>query len=260
MAREKISVRQQLFGFPDEDLKTSLHDEIVLWLKKNTLDLSKKILTWNDVLDSKKLQEVEKRVKKNTEDFKLSLELEIKENSDQLKEKIFFRREKIVESTKSCQQQLKAIESWKGLDQPPECKIEVESQLEIPIKRERYKSTDIVGYADIVFSIREAYPYVSPLPTTPSGKFDSYVNLAEHLKWKTHWYDPRKVAFDAKSAIPSLGELIRQLNTYRTYCTWPFFVVSPDSRFASEIAEEGFGFIKYPDGVITRPKMKKNQI
>ena len=73
------------------------------------------------------------------------------------------------------------------------------------------------------------------------------------LSWFSYLADPRKVALDAKSTIPSLGQLIRDLNTYRTWRSWPFVVVSPEARFANAIADEGFGFIQYPDGAFLQP-------
>ena len=51
MSKRKIDVRQQVFGFPDEDLKTSLHDEIVLWLKRNAEEICRQLIRWPGTWD-----------------------------------------------------------------------------------------------------------------------------------------------------------------------------------------------------------------
>lgn len=256
MAREKISVRQQIFGFPDEDLKTSLHDEIVLWLKKNELEISKKILGWKESLDVEELNRIEARLKKDAKEFQKVLQTDLKSNLAELKTEPCWGKNRIETEVTKQREYLASIESWNGLELPPLSKIQVESKIEVPITRERYKSTDIVGYADIVYTIVTAKPKLSQFPKDQSGEFEYKNNfhLDSRLKWNIMWDEKRTIAFDAKSAIPSFGEIIRQLNTYKTFCSWPFYIVSPDAKFASSISNEGFGFIQYPDCLITHPK------
>lgn len=57
------------------------------------------------------------------------------------------------------------------------------------------------------------------------------------------------VYFEIKTEIPSLGELIRQLNFYKVYIgeNSPIVVVSPDDRYEKYIIEQGFSFYKYQD-------------
>jgi hypothetical protein len=53
--------------------------------------------------------------------------------------------------------------------------------------------------------------------------------------------------FEVKTEIRSCGELMRQINLYRTHETQGrFFVVSPDDRFKPTLASEGVGFVEYP--------------
>lgn len=69
--------------------------------------------------------------------------------------------------------------------------------------------------------------------------------------------------FEVKTTIPSYGELMRQINHYRTHTTydiekrdksgsrhvyercWPWFVVSPDARFKDAIESQGIHFWKW---------------
>lgn len=58
-------------------------------------------------------------------------------------------------------------------------------------------------------------------------------------------YGRYQMNFEVKTAIPSLGELFRQINMYRSYENNPFCVVCPDDRFAQQIQKQGIGFLKY---------------
>jgi hypothetical protein len=52
------------------------------------------------------------------------------------------------------------------------------------------------------------------------------------------------ILFEVKPSIPSAGELLRQINLYRTYTPQSrWAVVSPDTRFRSVIEGQGIGFV-----------------
>lgn len=56
-----------------------------------------------------------------------------------------------------------------------------------------------------------------------------------------------EVLFEVKSKIQSIGEIIRQLQMYKSYITKPTIaVVCPDDRFADQLRGQGFGFVKCP--------------
>lgn len=62
------------------------------------------------------------------------------------------------------------------------------------------------------------------------------------------------VFIEAKTKILSLGELLRQINFYKSggdlteyYLTPRWLVISPDDRFADKIREQGVFFKKSPD-------------
>jgi len=58
-------------------------------------------------------------------------------------------------------------------------------------------------------------------------------------------------AFEVKSRIPSLGEVIRQMRTYQQHALTSrmlenyWFIVCPDDRFAAPLKEQGIHFLKY---------------
>jgi hypothetical protein len=253
MARTKMNVRQQQFGFPDEDLKVSLHDEIVLWLKDNAVEVAKKLTGWTEDWDAKLIEGERTRFTQQVEQRKKILEEDlIRENLWRRfgDGELFYQVDKRARLN-SMRDHLVTLKSWPGLGEPPLREIDVSSACEVPIKRERYKTTDIIGYADIVFTIR-----LNQLKT-PSFQADQFGNHMldnNELHWWSHWGDPFKVGLDAKTTIPSFGQIVRDLNTYREFCDWPFVVVSPEARFAQALADEGYGFIQYPDGVFLRPR------
>ena len=57
------------------------------------------------------------------------------------------------------------------------------------------------------------------------------------------------VYFEIKVEIPSLGDLFRQLNFYKTYLrpSPKLVIVSPDDKYCNLIKEQGFYFYKYQD-------------
>lgn len=61
-------------------------------------------------------------------------------------------------------------------------------------------------------------------------------------------YHAQTVFFEIKTSIPSIGELIRQLNFYKTYLgNYRFVVVSADDSCADILTEQGYYFYKYDD-------------
>lgn len=98
----------------------------------------------------------------------------------------------------------------------PEISVDgVEKQWEFVIKKGERQYTSIVGYIDMLVTVR-------------SGDYEHYL------------------AFEVKSKINSLGEVIRQINQYKAFCppTVKFFVVCPDDKFAKIFVQQGIGFVK----------------
>jgi len=259
MSKRKIDVRQQVFGFPDEDLKTSLHDEIVLWLKRNAEEISRQLIGWTETWDPQLIESNRKRAAA-TVASRVDL---LRESLTRDKSKFealnhgecrFCTVEDLEKQIKAMEAELNSLHSWHGLGEPPAAKLDVRCELERPILGKRYEPTDIVGYADVVLSVRVLRLTAGIAPSDDYGKPCLGIDARRYANWTASWDDFTSFAFDAKNDIRSLGELIRQFKTYRTYSKLPFYAVSPDSRFSKDISDEGFGFIKYPDANITFPK------
>ena len=86
---------------------------------------------------------------------------------------------------------------------------------EYPISTKSGSNTYIVGFADM------RVDFIEP-------------SLSYYVKEnKCQIYKERKsLFFEAKTEIPSLGELIRQIRMYQIYTNGKWFVVSPDVKFA----------------------------
>jgi len=150
--------------------------------------------------------------------------------------------------------ELAFLNSWDGLGEPPGPSLDVRCELERAIPRRQYETTPIAGWIDVVLSVRVLRVIAGAAPSDEYGRPYLGVDPTRYAKWIAYWADFQSFAFEAKTTIRSLGELIRQLKAYRAYSKLPVYAVSPDSRFANEISDEGFGFIKYPDAIITFPK------
>ena len=139
-----------------------------------------------------------------------------------------------------------AAKFWPGIDlgEPPEMgSVRVRSKLwEFPVQDGKY----IVGFIDMaVRASRAGVPYIFGI-------------FLESEKWRrTNWEDknpPRwsteeskaEVMFEVKPSITSLGEVIRQINMYRTYRPGRYAIVCPDGRFEQQLLSQGIDFVKCP--------------
>jgi hypothetical protein len=100
----------------------------------------------------------------------------------------------------------------------------------------------IVGYADLL--IKSAIPAIRQLytPSPLRGGDDVFNGFA--VSWETERWTP-SVLVEAKSFLPTVGELMRQINLYRTAFKGPVVIVSPDDSYADLLHEQAVLFIKY---------------
>ncbi len=103
------------------------------------------------------------------------------------------------------------------------------------------KMERIVGYADLL--IETELPHISP-----NYKFDKErredVFDGFELAW-SRGSDAPRILVEAKSAMPTVGELMRQIQLYRTAFHGKFVVVSPDDKYEGVLSEQEVAFIQY---------------
>jgi len=125
----------------------------------------------------------------------------------------------------------------------------------------------IIGFIDLLISARLSFEYEEIIEydilednrTTYDKK---YVSEWESVrKGDLKYKEPYKIwkkgntmnlnwCFEIKTEIKSIGELIRQINTYREYISAPFFIVCSDVTHVNLLKAQGIGFIEYPSGKI----------
>lgn len=110
-----------------------------------------------------------------------------------------------------------------------EGEIKVRKEWERPIVKGSSQYKTIVGYIDMACIVE---------------KFEG-----EDETGRKHYRNYAGFAFEVKSKITSIGEVIRQIKQYKTFCNYSkFFIVCPDDRFEKILESQGIGFIKSPSG------------
>lgn len=254
--KSRAKTLQERFGFKDEDLRKPAHDQILLWLDANIDQIAPSFfkLEW----DANEIKEQEEYAKKRFEEKKKDLEYNLsrcrrslsnngelypgyKESSERQKEK--------QDELQELETKMQKMEAWQGLGELPERKIEVVQKIwERPIKSER---DFLIGFIDMeVVCNRRCLSY-----------YDDY-----SPKWTTG-RDDFSLFFEAKTEIISIGEVMRQIQMYKTYVWQPysysrkykFVLVCPDDKYASLFKEQGIEFLKY-EGELPEPPNEKGQI
>lgn len=100
----------------------------------------------------------------------------------------------------------------------------------------------IVGYADLL--IQTEVPRIVPKYKAVATKFGDRVFDGFQLIWSRERGAPC-ILVEAKSVLPTVGELMRQIQLYRTAFGGKFVVVSPDDDYAKILTEQGVTFVKY---------------
>lgn len=93
------------------------------------------------------------------------------------------------------------------------------------------RNEQLVGYADLIFHTQ------TPIVTL----------IDDNDTIDIGWEHGPSLLLEVKSKMPTLGELMRQLQLYRTAFKGLLVVVSPDDRYASILGEQEVHFIKCPD-------------
>lgn len=106
----------------------------------------------------------------------------------------------------------------------------------------------VSGFIDVNASIRRVTGLLTSDHSTHDSSWACTPPQSIQLRSRTTEY-----AFEIKSAIPSLGELIRQIRYYERKHTATYYVVAPDDRHVATLNAQGIGFIHYPSGTVSRP-------
>lgn len=100
----------------------------------------------------------------------------------------------------------------------------------------------IVGYADLL--IQTELPNVSPRYKAATTRGGDDVLVGFELTWSRSREAP-VILVEAKSVLPTVGELMRQIQLYRTAFSGSIVVVSPDDKYESILTEQGVTFVQF---------------
>lgn len=248
-------------AFGDRDLKTPQHDEILLWLDAKlpelVIELTGGPRTWD--LDDLASQE--------------AYALEMIARGCRLLQAATHQPDSTTASSGNREAARAACAEIERLKLPTRPRADhpnltvAESIWEFALMGQR---GFVAGFVDLLARTQDpvvllSYPNIETeayrgYVRCPSDSKDEYARslyvggFDKQPRWHVMNRTGPTFAFEIKSTIPSLGELIRQLRFYEAQldADTNLVVVSPDERWNTAIASQGFAFIAYPSGEITK--------
>jgi hypothetical protein len=259
VTESKAQTLQQRFGFADVDLKNPKHDDIMLWLNERVVEFGKAILAWKLAYSETLLASLQSEACQSVDGFISEIKAQIEQNIQTLRsdEKSsegkpidqwrINHTQKTIDGAKAA---LAKSEEWTTLPEPPHNFFDYDIDWEYPVMAHGYKQRDyMIGFVDMHLSVTCG----RSLELT-RAKYDSNYQSVVLPSWDLG-IDGGSIYFEVKTAIPSIGELIRQINMYREYLkSQRFYVVSPDDKAITLLSQQGIGFIRYPTGEIFKCK------
>lgn len=222
---------QEKFGLQDKDLTTPAHDAIMIWLDQRADEIADSMLPISRAVTAK-------------------IPSLITKAEDYVRE--------IRNALNALRGRSETGEHWAWTWTPesfrstfPVNRI-LDKQWEYPVTSPGSKGF-VIGFLDMVVSVvaPDREPIHVEVELNPRPPFISSGSLPCDIiqrpvpKWSVG-NEERSVCFEVKTSIPSVGELIRQINFYRNFKWGIYVVVSPDDRFASILESQNIRFIKCP--------------
>jgi hypothetical protein len=230
MNKQKAETHIQQLGFFDDDLKTSKHDEIMIWLDENIQEAI-------NTLFYKPFDDVEKQRLVNDTMQRSQRLLPILEKE--------LRRSGKLEENK---EKLQSLKDWDGSNvATPDT-----GHLTTLINRKVWEKTVLrenrnagskftLGFIDLAVSYEMVYYYIAGVPVGVHQETDINQYQIPYIDYS--WLGDN-VYFEVKAKMPTLGELLRQINFYKDHLPGQYVVVSSDDRFKRILSEQGVGFLK----------------
>ena len=284
MSKPKAKSLQQKLGFFDDDLKSPDHDTILLWLDKNIDAVLLEVYNFTDWSEATKnelstkvdeLVSLELKCEKRLYDILSGKRTtyELPDNSGS-----FYRntagsrerwRERVLEACKlannkseatdklkSTKKKIALLNGFKGLGsnlpvrQAPKT---IDRKWEFPVTNSSqnpktgYKSAKgIIGFLDMMITFSFTRLDVAGVDFYNASIYEEPKWMqTEFEEYSSSQKNTHKLYIEVKTKIPSLGELFRQLNTYREYEQGDYLVVCPDDTHRETIINQGFKFFKY---------------
>lgn len=229
----KARTLQERMGFRDDELSTPRHDEIMLWLDENAERLfpSRKGLPWPE--------ETVKELREAAENF---YSRDYREKVTAARNAVYFADEYLMATPVS---EL-GTARMKAMDVAGEAVPKPRKILELsPSPQE---GSIVKTWEKPVLSGNYTVGFIDMEIAYVNSRLSYGWGPDGGLQWIVKPY-PRPVdeeckLIEVKPSIRSIGELIRQINTYKTYRAGEYFVCSPDARFESALKSQRIGFVR----------------
>jgi hypothetical protein len=247
----KQQTLMQRFGYHDADLTTPAHDHLIFWAKEHIEEILAGFYpppSWEftsvQALRAKASERIAARIdvlrKWQAEDEKSAATFAKSEYSSERD-----RATQYQQKLPLYDQEIARLEALSDLPEPPTPKIELRQppRDECPVGMGD-RNNSIVGFLDMV--VRCHVPKALVISGGKQSEYDYQRNIKEWTDptWAIS-YDEKLLGFEIKTSIPSYGELMRQVNTYRRYFGGELVVVSPDGRFADQVRSQGVRFVLF---------------
>jgi hypothetical protein len=262
--KQRAMTIQQRLGFMDSDLKLPKHDEIMLWLHDNLISACSQVLNISREMTWKPeyLQKVRGGIQNALAAQKENCETRIKEarhNYEQWRAGggpyAPARMQQEIDSIQNFTARLVTLSAIPDFDPIwPECQglDIIDSVWEKPVMSGKYT----VGFIDLQAECATTPAIYIPQDATNWDGTPKFAFIKEFeksgvlgLPVPTYGFAHTKtINFEVKAAIPSLGEVIRQIRLYQEYEQGKYVIVSPDARWATMLKEQGIGFFTYLPG------------
>jgi len=102
----------------------------------------------------------------------------------------------------------------------------------------------IVGYADLLVCASLPFIIGSYRYNERTGDAEELMGL--EIAWNSSQRDAPCILVEAKAKLPTIGELMRQIQLYRTAFPGRIVVVSPDDSYSMILREQNVKFVKCP--------------
>lgn len=260
MNKPKAQTLQQKMGFFDEDLKKPKHDEIMLWLDSNieTIinNLFNKPFTENEI-DLIKARETEKiksiigALETSIKNIEVELSLS---DAERAEKKIGFiyssSKEDLLKRLELLKSKKEILENF-DINKPEIYKkpriTKISKKWELPVSNGNLHNPFTIGFIDFAASFNVPKLEFSGLGYTQShssGKI-TYTDISVSDLRFEYTRQSRNIYVEVKSEITSLGELIRQINQYKSYLNGDYYVLCPDNKYKELLKEQGINSIDY---------------
>ncbi len=261
MARPRGQTLQQRFGFLDDDLKMSSHDDIMTWLTEHIEQVIIELF-WDSAWPADERRLVEQEAQAVVNQTAAALVLTEWQARAVLAEKIGLNtihaadavqraaiERSIPDLIRASQQQAAEYRRrYTGLTLPPRPLFAVDKVVwELPLQTQ---SKFLVGFVDLYVAVRQPRLALTGYTYADRGTgLEVYRCASDPCTLRAvvsdHW-QAMPVYFEVKATLPSAGELIRQIRMYQEYVQGEWVVVSPDDRHRRILEGQGIQFYQAP--------------